>query len=90
MKNLTVIGRRWFQRTYGNTYHSVRVIADGQEVGRVPFAYGYGDAWEQTARQMLTEKGLMPASSDPLRLQCERMGVELHRTVADVARKGDL
>ena len=35
--------KEYFDRTYGNTYFSARVIdTDGDEVLRLPFQYGYG------------------------------------------------
>lgn len=47
--NITIIGRRWFEKTNGNTYHSVEVYAEGELLERVPFAYGYGEGYDQTA-----------------------------------------
>ena len=43
--NITLIGRRWFQKTYGNTYHTVTVLIDGTEVYQSPKSYGYGDQY---------------------------------------------
>lgn len=48
-KALHIEGRRWFQRTYGNTYHSVRIWIDGKQVVVLPFQYGYGEGFLQTA-----------------------------------------
>lgn len=97
---ITIIGRRWFQRTYGNTYHSVSVIVDGTNIGRVPFMYGYGDQYIQTAFSILQDKGIYPKTGE------RRNGFEVdysrflddmrnHRdrftiTVSDVARQKDL
>lgn len=33
MQSITIIGRRWFQRTYGNTYFSAYALIDGKPVG---------------------------------------------------------
>lgn len=52
-----VIGRRWFQRSAGNTYHSVTVNVDGVNIGHVSFAYGYGDGYKQTALEILQAAG---------------------------------
>ena len=51
VKTLSIVGRRWFQRTYGNTYHSVSIEVNGKRVADLPRAYGYGEqylwrAWE--------------------------------------------
>ena len=59
MKTLiTVIGKRWFQKTYGNTYHSVRVTILDVESGEEqefyePFKYGYDDQYRETATKLL-------------------------------------
>lgn len=48
-KHLTIIGKRWFQKGPGNTYHSVKVYLDGELVYEHPFNYGYGDSFLDTA-----------------------------------------
>lgn len=55
--SLHIEGRRWFQRTYGNTYHTVTVYANGAQVFKSPKAYGYGDQWIQTALDWLRADG---------------------------------
>lgn len=62
-----IIGRRWFDRDGGNTYHSVTVMRKepGKPwvcVGRESFAYGRDDQYLQTACQLLQEAGLWPTS----------------------------
>jgi hypothetical protein len=57
MKQLHIEGRRWFQKTYGNTYHSVRIWADGKQIAHLPYQYGYGEQWLQTALDWLREQG---------------------------------
>jgi hypothetical protein len=49
--------RRWYQRTYGNTYHSVRIFQGSRQIAYIPFEYGYGDQWLQTACDWLAENG---------------------------------
>ena len=55
---ITIDGREWFDKTYGNSYCSARVSINGTEVGRVPFGYGYGNAYRQYAMELLTELGM--------------------------------
>ena len=55
--------RKWFQRSYGNTYHSVKVSVNWpsgrrKEAKRVD-AYGYGDQWIVTALSLLAEMNLI-------------------------------
>lgn len=92
MKALTVIGRRWFNKTFGNTYHSVIALVDGQEVVSIPYAYGYGNQWEWNALAALKARGLLPGVKEVESLwsYCERMGVIYTSTVTDVPRKKDL
>lgn len=49
-------GRRWFQRTYGNTYNSVRIFQDGALVASLPMGCGYGDYYLQRAQEWLAER----------------------------------
>ena len=88
---LSIHGRRWFQRTYGNTYHSVKVSIDGKEVFTVPFEYGYGDGYLQTAVDGLKERGLLPGNAryGTLYLR-EESGYQFDYSVTDVERKRDL
>ena len=58
MKSLHIEGRRWFQRGPGNTYHSVRIWIDGEQVCTLP--YQYGEQWLQTALDWMREHGYIP------------------------------
>lgn len=51
---MVIIGRRWFDRIPGNTYHSAELLREKEgggyeQLARVPFAYGNGDQYQQTA-----------------------------------------
>ena len=50
-------GRRWFQRTYGNTYHSVCIYKDDHQLVCLPFQYGYGEQFIETALEWLEAHG---------------------------------
>jgi hypothetical protein len=82
-------GRRWFQRTYGNTYHSVRIYKDGELISHLPFNYGYGDQYLQTALDTLKAYGLAPEDA-PYGTLYLRETLHATWTVADVGRKKDL
>lgn len=56
MDTITVTGKRWFQSSYGNTYHSVTIWVNDEELYS-PFSYGYEDAYKQTAHRMLLDEG---------------------------------
>lgn len=97
MSQLVLVGRRWFNRGPGNTYHSVEIHLDGNLVHKIPFAYGYGDQWEWNAWEWLDANGYTPGrehhengSAEMPRFYCERMGIMYTRTVTDVPRRKDL
>ena len=58
---LHVEARRWFQSTYGNTYHTVRVWIDTEEgeladpISTPERVYGYGDAYLSTAGTLVRD-----------------------------------
>jgi len=58
--NITISARRWFDKQWGNTYHSVEVFANGKLIGERPYEYGYDEAYLQTAHEILAEKGMYP------------------------------
>lgn len=83
-KKVVVEGRRWFQKLYGNTYHTVKVSVDG-ETFYSDITYGYENHFEQTAIEVLKENGFdVPEYGKFQRLE----GFESH--VMDVPRKKDL
>lgn len=50
IKEISVTGKRWFQRSYGNTYHSVSVAVvvgkdTAERLGVVTSPAGNGDVW---------------------------------------------
>jgi hypothetical protein len=82
-------GRRWFQKTYGNTYHSVRIYKDGECIYYSGKHYGYGDQYLQTALDWLKAQTLVPADAayGTLYLR-ETLGASY--SVIDVGREADL
>jgi hypothetical protein len=89
---LTILGRRWFDRTGGNTYHTTVAYADGELVGKSPMTYGYGDQWLVTGAEILADAGKLPDyTGEPLWQYVDtHPDVTLVKSVTDVARKGDL
>jgi hypothetical protein len=85
---LHIEARRWFQRLYGNTYHSVRIFSGGKLAVVIPFEYGYGEQWLQTAYEWLIANGI----AEPGSYGTQHLREVLHGTysVIDVTRKGDL
>jgi len=96
--SVTVLGRRWFQKTYGNTYHTAQVLVNGEYVWKSGKTYGYGDHYVQTAEAWLHAHGYMPrrkksrtGPGEPAwQYYRERHGVAWTTQVVDVAREKDL
>jgi hypothetical protein len=94
MTNYRVEARRWFQKTYGNTYHSVRIFdEDGNLIACERFTYGYDDQYLQTAYELLKSKGVEFATikdmNDFLKWS-NRQSEGISAFVVDVKRKRDL
>ena len=98
IKSVTILGRRWFQKTYGNTYFSAVALVNGKEVASIDYDYGYGDQYVHEMCQKLEELGYMPnrkhyenGSSEPGWSYFRDLhGVEYHAEAVDVQRKKDL
>jgi hypothetical protein len=89
LTGLHISGRRWFDRRAGNTYHSVRIYANGELLKYLPFSYGYGDQFLQNALDYLKTWGHVPEDAGyGARYLREELGGTYD--VADVARKKDL
>lgn len=93
-RQIVVMGRRWFNKTWGNTYFSVAVYVNGEFIAKVPYEYGYGDQYMQRAVQLLIDAGFYPAPKDggykPLWQFAQDTGDKLLYFVADVATKKEL
>ena len=90
---MVIIGRRWFDRGPGNTYHSAELWKDGELVARVPFIYGYGDQYRETAFKEAVKLGLYKDNAEDRRkfnFSLASGGDGNLFTVSDVARKKDL
>lgn len=57
IKNITIIGRRWFDKINGNTYFSSRIYVNNEEVHTIGMTYGYGDQYEYESLNWLKETG---------------------------------
>jgi hypothetical protein len=89
-----IIGRRWFRKGPGNTYHSAEIIVDGKCVHKIDFAYGYDRTYEYNAFNWSHANGHAPeydnrSAESPFRY-CQEHGIEYTTSVTDVTRKRDL
>jgi hypothetical protein len=82
MKNIRIVGKRWFDKVNGNTYHSVRCYVDGVLVCAVPWQYGYGDqyawtGWLELVKQLKLEvKQYENGSTEPSWQWCRDRGID--------------
>lgn len=95
--HLTITGRRWFQRTYGNTYHTAQIRIDGKPIHSTPKEYGYDDQYIETAMRWLDESGLIEPRlkhnngfHEALYQWAERTGNTFDTIPSDVSRERDL
>jgi len=89
LNGLHISGRRWFQRSFGNTYHTVSIFDNGECIHISPKTYGYGDQYLQTALAWLTDNGYPQCAGQNGTLFIrETLGGTW--SVADVARERDL
>jgi antirestriction protein len=83
--NVFIIGRRWFDRANGNTYHTAEVKVNDKFVGKSRMTYGYEEQYVQTAKEILLESYDLPRGmkeTSPL-WQLREYGVILTKTVID-------
>ena len=89
IETLVIRGRRWFQKLYGNTYHTVTVVVNGH-ILKSSIQYGYGNQYLVAAADLLRENGYdIPENN----IESLRTLKELSKNdykVVDVSRKKDL
>lgn len=92
-----ITARRWFQRSYGNTYFSlvvdVEIAGKLVEVVNVPFEYGYGDHYDTVAlEQFKSAVNLDKELADYCYLSraLKESGITVYNHCSDVERKKDL
>jgi hypothetical protein len=97
VQSITVIGRRWFDKVNGNTYHSAITLVNGKPGPSVGFQYGYGSQWEYNAAMELDRAGIIQLESygegrpkESLWRYCERNGIAYSNVVSDHDRKRDV
>ncbi len=96
-KSIIINGRRWFQRSAGNTYFSSTIYIDGKEVHYIPFEYGYGKQYLESSTEWLAENGYLPGireyrqgGLEPIWAYTRRRNIKLKYAAVDVGRKKDL
>ena len=93
IQSIVIVGRLWFDKANGNTYHTSEAIVDGESLFKTEMEYGYGEQYIETAFDKLEEMGLISreqhanGSKDPAWRWCEGNGVKLNTQVFDVLKR---
>ena len=95
--SITVIGRRWFRKSAGNTYTTAEIYVNGDCVHKTPMQGGYGDHYLTIAGDWLDANGYTArkkhanGSCQPLWQYCrDEHGIGFVYSVSDVPRERDL
>lgn len=89
--DVEVYGYRWFQASFGNTYHTVIVFVNGNEIYRSPhMVYGYGDHYQQTALEQFAEWVGIEQPRNAAWKFFENHGITYASKAFDVKRKRDM
>lgn len=95
IREIEIIGNRWFDKVYGNTYHSVQVIINNQDIFYEGFTYGYGNYYEVTASKVILNilniraKNILNKEAYLLKALKDRK-IKVNSSHIDVKRKKDL
>lgn len=89
IETLVIRGRRWFQKSYGNTYHTVTVIVNGH-ILKSSIQYGYSTQYLVTAADLLRENGYDIPENNLEALRTLKELSENDYEAVDVPRKKDL
>lgn len=92
---IRVKGTRWFQKTYGNTYHvayiSALISGKWVDLGETKMQYGYGDHYLVSAGAWLVENGFVECDSEYFLSDYNvREALAVDYVAQDVQRKRDL
>jgi len=91
----SVKGVRWFQKSYGNTYHVayISALVDGRwiDLGVTEMQYGYGDHYLVSAGAWLIKNGFVECESEYfLSNRNVRDDFSVEHYSEDVSRKRDM
>jgi len=94
---LVIVGRKWFDKTYGNTYFTAMAYFRGKSYD-IPYQYGYSDQYKYETMLELEKQGVLPTPIERYKnggteapwQYCERNNIKLFTNDVYVARKKDL
>lgn len=86
IETLEIIGKRWFQKSYGNTYHTTTIVVNCEEL-KSDIVYGYGNHYLTTAAELLKANSYDIPNDNG---EAYAMMIKYEHTATDVKRKKDL
>lgn len=91
IESLNVVGYKWFQKSYGNTYNVVQFWING-EYHYLEFSYGYGEFYLQRITEFLIKNGYIDSKLERKALWsiCNELNIKFTYKAIDVERKKDL
>lgn len=78
IKTLEISAKRWFQKSYGNTYHVVKAVVNGKDVVVSGVTYGYGNHFLTTIADLLRDRGYT-VPEDNSKAFCHDDEIPIHR-----------
>ena len=90
-KSVFIHTRRWFDKTYGNTYFASRIEVGTGNYYFVPFQYGYGDADIPAVVKVLRENNWDVSERDfnTTRAPFDHYRVAYHATKRETKQLGE-
>ena len=87
-------GRRWFQKSYGNTYNTTKtlvVYSDGTtKQFFTPMQYGYGEHYKDLAIQNLVKENILPKireGNNWYHMDFKEYNIEVYSSHRDVLKR---
>ena len=91
---VNISGKRWFRKTYGNTYSCVTLdiaLKNGERlIGASDITGGYGDYYDQMAVEVFTKLTGLTGGKGYLSRYLNDNKIPVFKTVSDVSRERDL
>lgn len=81
----------WFDKVNGNSYFAGTVTVDygtpNEKTFKMPFQYGYGSFYEQKAKEILFDAGLIPVRSSH---ELRELGIIIRSNIQRGCKKSEL
>lgn len=89
---LKIIGRRWFNKSNGTTYHTATVYYDEKLIGKTRITYGYDSQYVTTGIAYAIQHLGLPTIGDnePPYRWAQRLNIKVVSEVDNVTRRRDL